>query len=378
MKIEIGESLGYSYLRHVKRCWLVQANWKVSDHWDKHKTDAELETMFLAMKQKFDRDGNVFKKTRDAAQFLSQGEIDVVGVDQKGGIHAMEVAFHEAGLNYGGGADNRVLKKLLRTVMILNAYHSSETKLHIYFVSPKVNPGVQKPLEDAFALLEAEYPEIDWNLIINEDFTDHVVRPTLEKADTVADTSELFVRAAKLLELTGIPRSQAVWATSEKVDTSEPFGHAAKLPGLARMPETINENTPTGHGTSTTERGLIQPIVRNLMKTLLEDWPTLLDEADRRNLMNSDYCKNNLGLKISNLALLHRIGAGRAISGHDRYYEKPYAGQFYVCKEWWKKDHLDNARSLLRFVTNLTQRELNHPGIPALERHQKALRDYVG
>ena len=30
MKIEIGESLCYSYLRHVKRCWLVQSNWKVS------------------------------------------------------------------------------------------------------------------------------------------------------------------------------------------------------------------------------------------------------------------------------------------------------------------------------------------------------------
>ena len=187
----------------------------------------------------------------------------------------------------------------------------------------------------SIALLEAEYPEIEWNLIINEDFTDRVMRPTLGKADTVADTSELLVHAAKLLDLAGIPRSQAVWATSGQVDTSEPFGHAAKLPGLAQMPETINENTPTGHGTSTTERGKLQPIVQTLMKTLLEDCPTLLDEADRRNLMNSDYCKNNLGLKISNLALLRRIGDGRAISGHDRYYAEPYhAGQFYVCKEW--------------------------------------------
>ena len=230
----------------------------------------------------------------------------------------------------------------------------------------------------SIALLEAEYPEIEWNLIINEDFTDRVMRPTLEKADTVADTSELFVRAAKLLDLAGIPRSQAVWATSEKVDTSEPFGHAAKLPGLAQMPETINENTPTGHGTSTTERGLIQPIVQTLMKTLLEDWPTLLDEADRRNLMDSDYCKNNLSLELGNLALLRRMGAGRMISGRARYWERPYAGKFYVCNNWWRSYHLDNARSLLRFVTNLAQREPEHPGIPALERHQKALRDYVG
>ena len=115
MKIEIGESLGYSYLRHVKQCWLVQVNWKASEHWARHMTDAELEAMFAAMRRKLDPDGSVFKKSRDAAQFLRQGEIDVLGVNQNGGVHAMEVAFHEGGLNYGGGVANRVLKKLLRT-----------------------------------------------------------------------------------------------------------------------------------------------------------------------------------------------------------------------------------------------------------------------
>ena len=118
MKIELGESLGCSYLRHVKQCWLVQANWKTSEYWTRRKTDAEPETMFHDIKRKFDKDGNVFKQTRNAAQFLRQGEIDIVDVDQKGGIHAMEIAFHEAGLNYGGGAENRVLKKLLRTLMM--------------------------------------------------------------------------------------------------------------------------------------------------------------------------------------------------------------------------------------------------------------------
>ena len=48
MKIEIGESLGYSYLRHVKQCWLVQANWKVSEHWGKRQSDDTLESAFLA------------------------------------------------------------------------------------------------------------------------------------------------------------------------------------------------------------------------------------------------------------------------------------------------------------------------------------------
>jgi len=30
MKIEMGESLLYSWLRHVKECQIAQTNWKVS------------------------------------------------------------------------------------------------------------------------------------------------------------------------------------------------------------------------------------------------------------------------------------------------------------------------------------------------------------
>ena len=80
MKIEIGESLCYSYLRHVKRCWLVQSNWKVSEHWDKQNSEEELEDLFSSMRDLFDRDGSVFKQTKNAGQFLKQSEIDVVGL----------------------------------------------------------------------------------------------------------------------------------------------------------------------------------------------------------------------------------------------------------------------------------------------------------
>ena len=201
MKIEIGESLGYSYLRHVKRCWLVQTNWKVSEHWPRYKSDAELEEMFRLMKQKFDEDGRVFKETKKARQFLKQGEIDLVGIDIQGDVHALEIAFHESGLNYGGGSDNRVLKKLLRTYMILHAYQRSETKFHISFASPKVNPIAQKPLDDIFIKLRNEYPKIDWNLITNDEFTNEILEKTLKATETISDSSELFVRAVKLLNL---------------------------------------------------------------------------------------------------------------------------------------------------------------------------------
>ncbi|MDE0145190.1 MAG: hypothetical protein OXL95_04910 [Nitrospira sp.] len=200
MKIEIGESLCYSYLRHVKQCWLVQTNWKTSEHWDKKKSPSNLQSLFESMRKRFGSDETVFKKTSDARQFLKQGEIDVIGVDQDGNVHAMEIAFQEAGLNYGGDTIQRVLKKLLRAVLILKVYHPTK-KLHLYFASPKVRKAVQESLEQTFAKLKKSYPKITWHLLINDDFTKNIVCPTLEKAKTVADTSELFARAAKLLDL---------------------------------------------------------------------------------------------------------------------------------------------------------------------------------
>lgn len=202
MKIEIGESLCYSYLRHVKRCWLVQTNWKTPEHWDKKKSPSHLQSLFESMRERFDPDRKVFKKTTDVKQLLKQGEIDVVGVDQDGNVHAMEVAFHEAGLAFGrGGVDTRVLKKMLRAMLILKVYYPTKKELHLYFASPKVFPAVQQPLKDTFAKLKKGYPKITWHLLINDDFTREIVCPTLEKTRAVADTSELFARAAKLLDL---------------------------------------------------------------------------------------------------------------------------------------------------------------------------------
>ena len=350
MKIEIGESLCYSYLRHVKRCWLVQTNWKSSEHWAACKTPVELEEMFREMRQEFDPDGRVFKQTTSVAQFMQQGEIDVIGVDQDGDIHALDVAFHEAGLNYGDGGANRVLKKILRAYVLLNTYHPAGTKFHIYFVSPKVHPAVQAPLEVAFAELRRKYSETGWHLITNDEFSENVVGETLAKADTVADTSELFVRSAKLLNLSHISE---VRGRNVKREDVQPIGRPAA----------------TGFR--------IQPLVRNLMRTLLERCPTILDQEDVSNLMDAQFCKETLFLKIGNQALLRERHQGREVNGHNRYWEKLYAGKFYVCKEWWKDHHLENAKNLLRFSQLLARRNLHPSAISELEGHISALRKFI-
>lgn len=350
MKLEMGESLCYSYLRHVKQCWLVQTNWRPSEHWTRRKSDAKLETMFLDMKRKFDADGKVFKQTNNAAQLIKQGEIDVVGIDLQDGVHALDVAFHENGLNYPGGTADIVLKKLLRAYMLLHAYApSAQTghgqKFHIYFVSPKVNPGVQTPLDAIFGALRKEYPQAEWRLITNHNFA-NLVNATLEKSAAVADTSELFVRAAKLRDLAE--------TTSEVNQTTH------------SQPK-ITRDAPAG----------FQGIVQALMATLLEEHPTLLDDEAIHNLMDPDYCKNVLGVKISNLALLRRVEDGRQISGRYRYWAKAYAGKFYVCSEWWAAHHHANAESLHKFALAIAQNNPDDPGLPALNNHIKALSNYA-
>ncbi len=349
MKIEIGESLACSYLRHVERCWLVQANWKTPEHWGRRLTDADLEALFAEMRRRFDPGGAVFKQTKDAAQFLKQGEIDVVGVDQQGGVHAMEVAFHEAGLNYGSTAEtkNRVLKKMLRTLLILRAHHPPQTPLHIYFLSPKVNPVVQKPLEEKFANLRQEYPHIGWSLLTNADFAESVVKPTLENASNVADSSELFVRSAKLLETAG----------------------------YRLMPPVVAAPTPSdAQGPATGPDVGVQPLVKSLMETLLVARPALLSDAEKSDLQDNEYCKRRLGLQIANLRLIRRIEEGRIINGHGRYWADRYGG-FYVCSEWWKTYHRVNAESLLAWVEDLIERKPEHAD--ALRPHAQAFRDYL-
>ncbi len=125
----------------------------------------------------------------------------------------------------------------------------------------------------------------------------------------------------------------------------------------------------------------VQPLVQSLMRTLLEEHPTLLDDADIRKLLDRDYCQNALGLQLGGFPLLRRLEVGRKGSGsdrRDRYYTNPYASKFYVCNHWWKAHHLANAQSLILFVTQLVERDPGHPGVRTLERHKQAFQDYVG
>ena len=121
------------------------------------------------------------------------------------------------------------------------------------------------------------------------------------------------------------------------------------------------------------ERGWLQRIVQDLMQTLLEDHPTLLSDTEKSSLMDADYCKNALGLKLS-FPLLSNT---RRVNGQARYWNTRCGG-YYICSEWQKDRHHHNARMLWKFVDRLVNNNPSHPGVHALKTHGEALKKNNG
>ena len=97
MKIEMLESLGYSFLRHVQGCWIVQTNWKASTKGLSDESWQRLEAQFDEMRDRFG--ATVFKGTRNARQLIKQAEIDVIGMTtgSNGHVHVLDAASMKMG-----------------------------------------------------------------------------------------------------------------------------------------------------------------------------------------------------------------------------------------------------------------------------------------
>lgn len=121
----------------------------------------------------------------------------------------------------------------------------------------------------------------------------------------------------------------------------------------------------------------LQDIIRGLMTTLLEDYTDLLTDADLRNLEDGDYCRQSMGLRGLGVPFIRPIELGPQISGHNRYWTRPYGGRYLVSKEWWANYHSHNATSLLRWVEQLVDRNPTHPGIPALQQLRFVLKEFI-
>ena len=215
MKVEIGESLVRTWVRHCRGCQLAELNWKPSPMW-LGEISADHEKWYSEGAAEFSE--KVLKKTSSLSQFLGQAEVDVLSVRFLRGevekVIAADIAFHTNGLQYGPKAETaaRIVKKLFRTALTLDI-HFPGIPAEIVFLSPKVNnatiPGVQDAAQMMQAFFEARCPHFEFRTVMNEGFKHIVLDEVNPLQKHVADTSELYLRAAQLAGLfeTCVPRT---------------------------------------------------------------------------------------------------------------------------------------------------------------------------
>lgn len=199
MSVDVGESLMQTWLRHVKRCDVVQTNWKAAMHLGFDKTLAE--DLLSKMCSEFP----FFGKKQKAAQIIRQLEIDALGysVSEKKYV-ACDIAFHSAGLHYSKGED-AVPAKLLRTVLLLHAVLKTK-KATVVFATPRFVSEADKKALCAFIETLNDCLKNKWGLnqydvrLYSElEFEIGILNPVLYLADKIQDTSEVFVRGIQLI-----------------------------------------------------------------------------------------------------------------------------------------------------------------------------------
>lgn len=209
MKIEMCESLFYSWLRHLKGCQLVQTNWKPSPKWAiENRVKAE-EFMRRADAYFQNKHGYEIFKSNSFSQLISQAESDLVGIcfgNEGTQAFSVETAFHEGGLNYGGSEETitRIIKKLARSALCIAGYFNI-FQGEIIFASPKIHNAVINDLKACVEELNNLFVENGFDfatrIIANEDFNNEVLLPVLDVSNRVSDTTELFMRSWQLISL---------------------------------------------------------------------------------------------------------------------------------------------------------------------------------
>ncbi|MEG0181154.1 MAG: hypothetical protein RR898_01465 [Clostridium sp.] len=341
MKIEIGESLLLSWLKHIKECQIVQTNWKVSNKWEMKNIDTLEEVMNESSKFFNDKYGyNLYKGNSGISQVLSQSEVDVLGVNFNGDekhIYAIDVAFHEAGLNYGSREETvaRVIKKCIRAAMCIYGCFDINYGT-VIFTSPKINPAVMNDINNCIDNIEYVLREkgLDFKVrvIANEDFSDKILEPILNTLGDVADTSELFMRSLQMYNMFADKRKTRVAKALEPRSTAK----------VSNRLEAIEYT-----GIDGLDEMKIGVIVRTVFRRMLESGQVSREEIEL--MQTKDYSKETFDIQYP---LLQRASLTNYKSPR-RYYSgaiKVYDEEYFLCSEWYEVDANNDRPYLLKWL----------------------------
>lgn len=341
MKIEMGESLLLSWLRHIKECQLVQTNWKPSSKWElKNKEVLEqlMKDSAAIFKSKYGYD--LYKGNSGINQVLAQAEIDVMGIsfdeDDKH-IYAIDVAFHEAGLNYGLREEtvSRVIKKCIRTAMCIYGYYGSSDGT-IIFTSPKINPTVINDIDactdDIISVLSNLGLNYKIRIIGNEDFSEKILEPVLNVLGDVSDTSELFMRSLQMYNL----------FAGKKPKTADKTPRSTAPRKITKEFESIEYN-----GIDGLEEMKIGIIVRTVLRKILENDEVSKEEIEQ--MQKADYSKEVFDIQYP---LLLKVSETDGKSPK-RYYSLPikvYGEDYFLCSEWFEVPANNDRPYLMKWL----------------------------
>lgn len=333
MKIEIGESLFYSWLRHVKECQIVQTNWKISPQWQLNNIVAIEKMMVLVDKHYSQKYGYmIFKQNTSLSQLLHQGECDILGIsiqtdDTK--YYAVDVAFHEAGLNYGNRDTTvmKVLEKCARTAFCLHGYLFTK-EAEIIFASPKINHSVLSNLipcvEEMNMLFENAGYNYTFRIIANREYNDLVLKPILLASDGIADTSELFLRSYQMYKM------------FSDIETTKKM---AKTSTSASKAESVEYDYMDADAYQELKIGQLAQKV--LAKMLCDGCAS---DEEIAAMQTADYSKQHFDLQYP----LLRLATETETPIH--YYAKPIeikGIRYRICCEWFEKNGVNNDRPYL-------------------------------
>lgn len=338
----MGESLFYSWLRHVKECQIVQTNWKASSQWQLADME-EIERMMKMVDEHYSQKyGYGIFKQNTLMQLLRQSECDVLGISilpEGVKYYVVDVAFHEGGLNYssnGRGMSGRdatimkVLEKCARAAFCMQGYLASRTA-EIIFAAPKINSSVLSRLGACVEEMNALFSDNGYNytfrVIANDDYDSHVLQPILLVSDGVADTSELFLRSYQMYKM---------------------FSDGKPIRGRRAVPANVKNEIKNmvGKDSDIYAELRVGQLARQVLGPMLAEGCATAEEVEA--MQTEGYSRQQFGIQYP---LLRVVEEGE--EKPERYYATPImirGKRYRLCSEWFEQSGNNDRPYLLRWI----------------------------
>lgn len=235
-------------------------------------------------------------------------------------FYAIDIAFHEAGLNYGSKDETvmRVVKKIFRSAMCLYGYFDIKTG-DVIFASPKINNSVLAEIMECVPeiqdLLNKAGLKYNVRVIGNDDFDEKIMQPVIAATALIADTSELFMRSMQMYNL---------------------FSHKKRNPIEQLQPK--NKRTPMAETFEVTNiDGLnemkIGVLVRSTLTKMLSNHEISEDEIEL--MQTEEYSKQTFHIQFP-LLRKASLSNGEKVLRYWAGAVEAYGEKYFICSEWYE------------------------------------------